>query len=90
MMVKKTWRKRLTAFIRTAMRYSHASPDMMTDVDVSTFRALDRYRRCSRQLVRGRDGVVCRNLKLCLSARLGEPMEVKSLVRRKTSANGFD
>ena len=26
MIVKKTWRKRLTAFIRTASRYSHASP----------------------------------------------------------------
>lgn len=30
MMVKKTWRKRLTAFIMTAKRYSHASPDILT------------------------------------------------------------
>lgn len=29
MMVKKTWRNRLTAFISTAKRYNHASPDMM-------------------------------------------------------------
>jgi len=29
MIVKKTWRKRLTAFISTANRYSHASPDIM-------------------------------------------------------------
>jgi len=28
-MVKKTWRNRLTAFNSTARRYSHASPDMM-------------------------------------------------------------
>lgn len=28
-MVKKTWRNRLTAFNNTARRYSHASPDMM-------------------------------------------------------------
>lgn len=28
MIVKKTWRKRLTAFMSTANRYSHASPDM--------------------------------------------------------------
>ena len=28
-MVKNTWRKRLTAFIRTANRYNHASPDML-------------------------------------------------------------
>jgi hypothetical protein len=26
MIVKKTWRKRLTAFISTANRYNHASP----------------------------------------------------------------
>jgi hypothetical protein len=26
MMVKNTWRKRLTAFINTAKRYNHASP----------------------------------------------------------------
>lgn len=32
MMVKNTWRKRLTAFIRTASRYSHASPDIMDKV----------------------------------------------------------
>lgn len=32
MMVKKTWRKRLTAFISTANRYSHASPDIMVVV----------------------------------------------------------
>lgn len=32
MMVKKTWRKRLTALMRTASRYSHASPDMVNDV----------------------------------------------------------
>lgn len=90
MMVKKTWRKRLTAFIRTAIRYSHASPDMMKDVDVLSFRALVRYRSCFRQLLRECDGAVCRNLKLCLSARLGEPLEVKSLVRRRASANGFN
>jgi hypothetical protein len=29
MMVKKTWRKRLTAFISTAKRYNHASPDIL-------------------------------------------------------------
>jgi hypothetical protein len=29
-MVKKTWRKRLTAFISTANRYSQASPDIVT------------------------------------------------------------
>lgn len=28
--VKKTWRKRLTAFISTANRYNQASPDMVT------------------------------------------------------------
>ena len=27
--VKKTWRKRLTAFISTASRYNHASPDIL-------------------------------------------------------------
>ena len=32
MIVKKTWRKRLTALMSTAMRYSHASPDIMTVV----------------------------------------------------------
>lgn len=30
MMVKKTWRKRLTAFINTANRYNHASPDIVS------------------------------------------------------------
>lgn len=35
MMVKKTWRNRLTALISTANRYSHASPDILADVDVS-------------------------------------------------------
>ena len=30
MMVKKTWRKRLTAFMITAKRYNHASPDILT------------------------------------------------------------
>ena len=30
MIVKKTWRKRLTAFISTANRYSQASPDMVS------------------------------------------------------------
>jgi len=29
MIVKKTWRKRLTAFMSTASRYSHASPDIL-------------------------------------------------------------
>ena len=29
MIVKKTWRNKLTAFMRTASRYSHASPDIM-------------------------------------------------------------
>lgn len=29
MMVKNTWRKRLTAFISTASRYNHASPDIL-------------------------------------------------------------
>lgn len=29
MMVKKTWRNRLTAFMSTAKRYNHASPDMV-------------------------------------------------------------
>lgn len=29
MMVKKTWRNRFTALIRTANKYSHASPDMV-------------------------------------------------------------
>jgi hypothetical protein len=28
-MVKKTWRNRLTAFISTARRYNHASPDIV-------------------------------------------------------------
>lgn len=31
-MVKKTWRKRLTALISTASKYSHASPDIILDV----------------------------------------------------------
>jgi hypothetical protein len=31
MMVKKTWRKRLTAFMSTAKRNSHASPDIVLD-----------------------------------------------------------
>ena len=31
MMVKKTCRKRLTAFMSTASKYSHASPDIMGD-----------------------------------------------------------
>ena len=31
-MVKKTCRKRLTALISTASRYSHASPDIIVDV----------------------------------------------------------
>lgn len=31
MIVKKTCKKRLTAFISTARRYSHASPDIMCD-----------------------------------------------------------
>ena len=30
MMVKKTCKKRLTAFMRTASRYNHASPDILT------------------------------------------------------------
>jgi hypothetical protein len=30
-MVKKTWRKRLTAFISTAKRYNHASPDIFAN-----------------------------------------------------------
>ena len=29
MIVKKTCRKRLTAFMRTASRYNHASPDIL-------------------------------------------------------------
>lgn len=33
MMVKKTWRKRLTAFMSTAKRYNHASPDILTSWD---------------------------------------------------------
>jgi hypothetical protein len=33
MMVKKTCRKRLTAFISTANRYNQASPDIMMAVD---------------------------------------------------------
>ena len=28
-MVKKTWRNKLTAFMSTASRYSHASPDII-------------------------------------------------------------
>lgn len=32
MMVKKTWRKRLTALMSTAKRYNHASPDILTDL----------------------------------------------------------
>lgn len=31
MIVKKTWRKRLTAFTSTAKRYNHASPDILAD-----------------------------------------------------------
>jgi hypothetical protein len=31
MMVKNTWRKRLTAFINTASRYNHASPVIVRD-----------------------------------------------------------
>ena len=31
MIVKKTWRNRLTAFISTAKRYNHASPDILAD-----------------------------------------------------------
>lgn len=34
MMVKKTWRKRLTALINTARRNSHASPDIISTVEV--------------------------------------------------------
>ena len=30
--VKKTCKKRLTAFMSTARRYSHASPDIMCDI----------------------------------------------------------
>lgn len=41
MMVKKTWRKRLTALINTAMRYSHASPDMLTVIQSRTSVFLD-------------------------------------------------
>lgn len=29
--VKKTWRNRLTAFMSTAKRYNHASPDIVMD-----------------------------------------------------------
>lgn len=32
MIVKKTWRNRLTAFISTANRYNHASPDIVRAV----------------------------------------------------------
>jgi hypothetical protein len=35
MMVKKTCRKRLTAFMRTASRYNHASPDILKLVETS-------------------------------------------------------
>jgi len=35
MMVKKTCKNRFTAFIRTANKYSHASPDIMTAGDGS-------------------------------------------------------
>jgi hypothetical protein len=35
MMVKNTCRKRLTAFISTAKRYSHASPDILSVIDRS-------------------------------------------------------
>lgn len=31
-MVKKTWRKRFTAFISTARRYNHASPDIIVEL----------------------------------------------------------
>ena len=34
--VKKTWRKRFTAFIKTANRYSHASPDIIAIVALAT------------------------------------------------------
>jgi hypothetical protein len=47
MMVKKTCRKRLTAFMSTANRYSHASPDIMGGYRVTQYwrlknRALER------------------------------------------------
>ena len=35
MIVKKTWRNRLTAFITTAKRYNHASPDMLATDEAS-------------------------------------------------------
>jgi hypothetical protein len=33
MMVKKTWRKRLTALMMTAKRYNHASPDILAALE---------------------------------------------------------
>jgi hypothetical protein len=40
MMVKKTCRKRLTAFMRTASRYNHASPDILITVPASAYTLL--------------------------------------------------
>ena len=37
MIVKKTCKKRLTAFISTARRYSHASPDIIWTVSISLY-----------------------------------------------------
>jgi hypothetical protein len=36
MMVKKTWRKRLTALMMTAKRYNHASPDILATLNGET------------------------------------------------------
>jgi hypothetical protein len=37
MMVKKTWRNRLTAFMSTAKRYNHASPDILAVLGVESW-----------------------------------------------------
>lgn len=43
MIVKKTWRNRLTALIRTANRYSHASPDIILNAGSSAFDRASEY-----------------------------------------------
>ncbi len=45
MIVKKTWRNRLTAFMTTAKRYNHASPDMLATVKLPNGRYGSRLRR---------------------------------------------
>ena len=37
MMVKKTWRNRLTAFMSTAKRYNHASPDILAVLQIESW-----------------------------------------------------